>query len=59
MEWSLVEQIIPIISEVRFPIVVTLYLRYQIESRLALVSPIDTKFARPNEGVWLEELIHP
>jgi hypothetical protein len=31
------EQIIPIISEVGFPIVVTLYLLYRIESKLDLV----------------------
>ncbi|MCM3729119.1 YvrJ family protein [Neobacillus cucumis] len=31
------EQIIPFISEVGFPIVVTLYLLYRIESKLDLV----------------------
>ncbi|MGG5255383.1 YvrJ family protein [Neobacillus sp. SM06] len=31
------EQFIPIISEVGFPIVVTLYLLYRIESKLDLV----------------------
>ncbi|PLS01361.1 YvrJ family protein [Neobacillus cucumis] len=31
------EQIIPLISEVGFPIVVTLYLLYRIESKLDLV----------------------
>ncbi|ULT56764.1 YvrJ family protein [Neobacillus drentensis] len=31
------EQIIPFISEVRFPIVVTLYLLYRIESKFDLV----------------------
>ncbi|MGG3466119.1 YvrJ family protein [Neobacillus pocheonensis] len=31
------EQIIPIISEVGFPIVVTLYLLYRIESKLDMV----------------------
>jgi len=32
-----VEQLIPIISEVGFPIVVTLYLLYRIESKLDMV----------------------
>jgi hypothetical protein len=32
-----VEQLIPIISEVGFPIVVTLYLLYRIETKLDLV----------------------
>jgi hypothetical protein len=32
-----VEQIIPLISEVGFPIVVSLYLLYRIESKLDLV----------------------
>lgn len=31
------EQVIPLISEVGFPIVVTLYLLYRIESKLDLV----------------------
>ncbi|MFD2442794.1 YvrJ family protein [Bacillus sp. CGMCC 1.16607] len=31
------EQLIPLISEVGFPIVVTLYLLYRIESKLDLV----------------------
>lgn len=33
----MVEQIIPLISEVGFPIVVSLYLLYRIESKLDLV----------------------
>jgi hypothetical protein len=32
-----VDQLIPIISEVGFPIVVTLYLLYRIESKLDMV----------------------
>jgi hypothetical protein len=32
-----VEQIIPLISEVGFPIVVTLYLLYRIETKLDMV----------------------
>ena len=34
---NVVEQIIPLISEVGFPIVVSLYLLYRIESKLDLV----------------------
>lgn len=33
----MVEQVIPLISEVGFPIVVSLYLLYRIESKLDLV----------------------
>jgi hypothetical protein len=33
----MMEQLIPIISEVGFPIVVTLYLLYRIEAKLDLV----------------------
>jgi len=36
-EVNIVEQLIPIISQVGFPIVVTLYLLYRIESKLDLV----------------------
>lgn len=36
-EVIIVEQLIPIISQVGFPIVVTLYLLYRIESKLDLV----------------------
>jgi hypothetical protein len=36
-EMNVVENIIPLISEVGFPIVVTLYLLYRIESKLDLV----------------------
>jgi hypothetical protein len=36
-EEILMEQFIPLISEVGFPIVVTLYLLYRIESKLDLV----------------------
>jgi hypothetical protein len=37
MEVTILEQLIPIISEVGFPIVVTLYLLYRIEAKLDLV----------------------
>jgi hypothetical protein len=37
MEVTTLEQLIPIISEVGFPIVVTLYLLYRIEAKLDLV----------------------
>mgnify|MGYP003790210469 CR=1 FL=1 len=36
-EWTLVEQMIALISEVGFPIVVTLYLLYRIETKLDMV----------------------
>jgi hypothetical protein len=45
-----VEQIIPIIGELGFPIVVTLYLLYRIESKLDLVvQSIQTLPARMKE----------
>jgi hypothetical protein len=37
------DQLIPLISEVGFPIVVTLYLLYRIESKLDFSRTIDTK----------------
>ena len=44
------EQLIPIISQVGFPIVVTLYLLYRIESKLDMVVYLDTESSRPHEG---------
>jgi hypothetical protein len=44
------EQFVPLISEVGFPIVVTLYLLYRIESKLDLVVQ-----SIQNLPVWLKE----
>ncbi|WP_371261541.1 YvrJ family protein [Bacillus sp. MUM 116] len=45
------EQIIPIISEVGFPIVVTLYLLYRIEASHC------PSFSIPNSKIWLAHRI--
>ena len=44
-------EIVPFISEVGFPIAVTLYLLYRIEAKLGCCRAINSKFAGAYKGI--------
>ena len=51
----MVEQFIPFVSEVGFPIVVTLYLLYRIEAKPGYGRTIHSKSPRTNKGIIVSQ----